>query len=105
MGLLKDIAGIGVGSGRVYPGFAVRSGDTDALVFQYTTETTHRMTLEMGEVYHKVVICKVAANKIFCKPLCILHRKVHASFLIHDVNRSYLAITSLLYGTTVISSI
>ena len=58
------------------------------------------MTLEVSEVYHEIIVCKMIAHQIFLEPFCILHRQIHFTLRIHYVNRGDLAITTLLNGTS-----
>lgn len=76
-------------------------GNTYALVLQHTADATHGMTLEVGKVYHEVIICKMASHQVLREPFCILHWKIHAAFLIHYIDCGDFSITALLDGSAV----
>ena len=73
----------------------------DALVLEHTAESAHRMSLEMRQVDHEVVVLQVTAHAVVLYPFAVCNRNVHRPFGVHDVHRGDLIISALLDGLQV----
>ena len=73
---------------------AVSGSHTDGSVLQGSTESTHRVSFEVRQVDHKIVIGDVRADYVVLDPFVILHRNLNLAFRIHNVHRSDLVIAS-----------
>lgn len=62
------------------------AADTD--VFIGSTESTHRMTFEMRQRYHGIIIQHMISYRHLSEPFSVFYRKHGGSFFIHDVYRA-----------------
>ena len=70
-------------------GFAFRRGDTDGLIFDYTSESTHCMSFEMRQVNHEIIVLQMGSDDVILDMFFIFYRNIEFTFRIHDVNLCY----------------
>ncbi len=68
-------------------GFTVAAGATDAEVLQRAAVAAHRVTLEVVEGNHKVVVGDMAAHDVILDVPLVLHGDADFVVLIHNVHR------------------
>ena len=67
-------------------GLAVRTGAADAEVLQCAAVAAHRVTLEVVEGDHEVVVGDMAAHNVVLEVRRVLHGDAHLALLVHDVH-------------------
>ena len=65
---------------------AVCGRHADACVFEHAAHAAHRMTLEVGEVYHEVVIFQMCAHDVAFDVGIVLHGDFKFAFLVHQID-------------------
>ena len=73
---------------RVDISLAVCRSDTYRLVLEDTSETAHRMPLEVRKVNHPVIVEHILAHKIVLYVCGVLDRNLHLAVTVEKVNRS-----------------
>ena len=71
---------------RVYIGLAVCRGYSDALVLQRSSQSAHRVALEVGEVDEEGISLQVAADNVVSQVCGVADSDAYLSLSIHDVN-------------------
>lgn len=59
--------------------------NTDTLVLDYATKSPHRVTLEVCEIDHEVIILEMSAHDVVLYPFGIAYRNLVLPVFIHEV--------------------
>ncbi len=70
---------------RVNIRLAVVGSDADTLVLEHAAKTAHGVSLEMGEIDQKIVVCQVFAHKVVADMQCVAYGDTHLAELVHQV--------------------
>ena len=76
--------------GLPYISLAVLTGTADGEVLQRTTIAAHRMTLEVVEGNHEVVVGHVSAYDVVLDVRLILYGDANLIVFVHDIDRKIL---------------